>query len=251
MFGSIFGGAIGFALGGPLGAVLGAMVGGSTGGASPQQHHRQHSPHELQTAFTIALVSLAAKVSKADGRVCENEIRAFDDFLKNNMRLSNSERKKAAKIFNIARDNSHQATDFALQLRQIFSRDPNRLRDIVTLLFMIALADGALHPLEENLIQRIAAAMGLSHSDVENCKATFTSTQRGSTISVGEAYKVLGVNESASDDEVRRAHRKLVREYHPDVLTSKGLPEDFLEYSKKKMAAINDAWDAVKSHRQI
>jgi DnaJ like chaperone protein len=194
-------------------------------------------------------VSLAAKVAKADGRVCENEIRAFDDFMKNSMRLSKEERVNAARIFNLARDNDNDATEFAAQLRQLFRGDRNRLRDIITLLFMIALADGDLHPQEESLISRIAQAMGLSTHDVESCKATFNSTRPGSSTSISDAYKVLGVNESTSDSEIKSAHRKLVREYHPDALASKGLADDFLEYAQQKMVAINDAWDVIKEKR--
>lgn len=165
LFGSIFGGAVGFALGGPIGAMLGAMMGGKVSGASQQFNARQaqgYSAQDLQAAFTIALVSLAAKVAKADGRVCANEISAFDDFLKSNMRLSKDERVNAARVFNIARDNDVEAQEYAKQLRQIFRGDRNRLRDIITLLFMIALADGELHAQEETLIKQIAQAMGLN-----------------------------------------------------------------------------------------
>ena len=251
LFGSIFGGAVGFALGGPLGAMMGAMMGGRVSSATSRTRHAGgYSAQEMQAVFTVALVSLAAKVAKADGRVCEDEIRAFDDFLKNNMRLSKAERVNAARVFNLARDNTNEATEFAAQLKQLFRGDRNRLRDIITLLFMIALADGELHPQEEVIISQIAQAMGLNKQDVENCEATYNATRRGgSSTSVSDAYKVLGVNENSSDAEVKSSHRKLVREYHPDVLASKGLPEDFLEYAQQKMVAINDAWDVIKEKR--
>jgi DnaJ like chaperone protein len=253
LFGSIFGGAVGFALGGPLGAMMGAMMGGRVSSATSQTRHAGgHSAQEMQAVFTVALVSLAAKVAKADGRVCEDEVRAFDDFLKNNMRLSKGERVNAARVFNLARDNTNEATEFAAQLKQLFRGDRNRLRDIITLLFMIALADGELHPQEEALISQIAQAMGLNKHDVENCEATYNATRRGgSSTSISDAYKVLGVKENSSDAEVKSSHRKLVREYHPDVLASKGLPEDFLEYAQQKMVAINDAWDVIKEKRSM
>ncbi len=252
LFGSLFGGAIGFAFGGPIGAMLGAMMGGRVGNAtSNAQHSGGYSSHDLQTAFTIALVSLAAKVAKADGRVCENEIRMFDDFLKTNMRLPKDERENAARVFNLARDNNVPATEYAKQLHQIFRGDRNRLLDVITILFMIALSDGKLHPQEESLINQIARVMGLNAHDVENCKATFNATRGNPQTSVADAHKVLGVSEASSNTEVKSAHRKLVREYHPDALASKGLPDDFLEYAQKKMVAINDAWDVVKDARNI
>ncbi|MFT7516744.1 MAG: DnaJ like chaperone protein [Myxococcota bacterium] len=254
LFGSIFGGAVGFAIGGPIGAMLGAVMGGKVGDNTQQVGSRQtqgYNAQDLQAAFTIALVSLAAKVAKADGRVCEDEVKAFDEFLKTNMRLSKSERVNAARVFNIARDNDVDAQEYAKQLRQIFRGDRNRLRDIITLLFMIALADGELHAQEEALISQIAQSMGLNSHDVENCRATFNATRGTAPTSLEDAYKVLGVSESDSDADVKSAHRKLVREYHPDVLASKGLPDDFLEYSRKKMVAINDAWDVIKDRRDL
>ncbi|MBC8370510.1 MAG: co-chaperone DjlA [Planctomycetes bacterium] len=252
LFGSIFGGAVGFALGGPIGAMLGAMMGGRASNAAAQaQQVGGYSARDLQTAFTIALVSLAAKVAKADGRVCENEVSAFDDFLKTNLRLPKDERQNAGRVFNLARDNDVPAIEYAKQLHQIFRGDRNRLLDVITILLMIALADGELHPQEENVIGQIARAMGLNARDVENCKATFNATRGTATTSATDAYKVLGVNKGASDAEVKSAHRKLVREYHPDVLASKGLPEDFVEYAQKKMVAINDAWDVVKNARGL
>jgi DnaJ like chaperone protein len=61
----------------------------------------------------------------------------------------------------------------------------------------------------------------------------------------------LGVPSSASDADVRTAHRRLVRDYHPDVLQSKGLPEDFTAFAAKKMSTINDAWSSVREERGL
>jgi len=66
-----------------------------------------------------------------------------------------------------------------------------------------------------------------------------------------ESYKILGVNPSADDAEVKSAYRKLLREYHPDALMSKGLPQDFIDLANEKMASINHAYDVVKKERGL
>ena len=87
-----------------------------------------------------------------------------------------------------------------------------------------------------------------SEADYQSCKATFMASTGRTDV---DPYEVLGVPASASDAEVRGAHRRLVREYHPDVLESKGLPEDFTEFAAKKMSTINDAWSMVREERGL
>lgn len=270
IFGSIIGGTLGFLAGGPLGMVLGSVIGGRVGsdadqsgfGGSPfsgggtarpgyervgRVNPRQQQ-RELQLAFAVALTSLAAKVAKADGKVTQDEIQAFDHFLKHSLNLSVEDRKIAANVFNNARSSQATTHEFTNQVRSIFRQQPDRLRDIVTILLAIALADGHFHPKEENLIRQIARELGLSDRDYQSCRATYMSSHGEPDVS---PYEVLGVDPSVTDAEVRSAHRRLVREYHPDVLASKGLSEDFTEFAHEKMAAINDAWSRVKKQRNL
>jgi DnaJ like chaperone protein len=130
----------------------------------------------------------------------------------------------------------------------VFHHQPDRLRDIVTILLSIALADGHLHPAEEQLIQQITAALGLSNEDYQSCKATFQAAAGEPKVS---PYEVLGVPPTATDAEVRTAHRRLVREYHPDVVQSKGLPDDFLKFATDKLTTINEAWATVRKERGL
>ncbi len=248
IFGSIVGGTLGFFVGGPIGAILGSALGSGIGN---QTHLRVtgtpvSGQAQVQAIFAIALTSLAAKVAKADGRVTTDEIEAYDQFLSENMGMSVSERKAAARVFNHARDDDTPASQFALQLGQLLRGQPDRLRDIITILFVVALADGVQHKAEEELIRQIARDMGLSSEDYQSCKANFMAVRGEPQVS---PYEVLGVPESASDADVRAAHRRIVREYHPDVLQSKGMPEEFMEFANEKLIAANDAWSRIKDER--
>ena len=62
-------------------------------------------------------------------------------------------------------------------------------------------------------------------------------------------YKTLGLNRGASDDQIKRAYRKLVGQYHPDRLVSQGLPEEMMEKAKNRVREINTAYDQIKQAR--
>ena len=157
--------------------------------------------------------------------------------------MSADDRRIAARIFNEARDSTVPAAEFARQIRALLGHQPDRLRDLVSLLLKVAAADGHISREEDRLIRSIAADLGLGARDMEECLALF---RRGN---LGAAYAMLGVAATAADAEVKRAYRRLAKEYHPDVIASKGLSEEFLDFAKEKMRAVNDAYDLVKSAR--
>jgi DnaJ like chaperone protein len=260
LLGTILGGMIGWTFGGPLGAMIGGAVGANMGGgfgataphpgarrqAGPAfgQRRTAYDPLVAQQAFLAAVISLAAKVAKADGRVTAAEVQQFDRFLAENMGMPADERRVAANIFNRARDSEIPAEDFARQIRQILGHQPARMRDIVSLLASVAMADGVLHPAEERMIRSISAELGLGPRDYDEAMAMFNPTA-----SLDAAYATLGVAPDASDIEVKKAYRKLAKEYHPDVLASKGLGDDFKNFAEDKMKAINEAYASIEKAR--
>ena len=250
---------MGFMFGGPFGAILGGAIGSNIGGGSgssarspydrarPQDGFRTgsiYNPLQAQQAFMIALISLAAKVAKADGSVTRDEIQAFDLFLKNNLRMSAEERQIAARIFNEARDSDIPVEDFARQIRQVMGSRRDQLRDLVTMLMMVAMADGRLHPAEEAIIREVNRHLGLSPHDYDAARALFNPTAN-----LDAAYTTLGVAPAATNDEVKKAYRRLAKEYHPDVVANRGMGADFLKFAEDKMQSVNAAYDQVKKER--
>lgn len=261
--GTLIGGGIGFMLGGPLGAIIGGAIGSNVGDAgSPQDGsgpYRNASgrprpgfgaatygadPRQAQHAFLVAVISLAAKVAKADGRVTEAEIRSFDRFLKDNLGMDAEDRRAAAKIFNEAKNSSIPAEQFAAQIRDLLGHQPDRMRDLVSLLISIAMADGQLDAAEEQLIRSISRTLGLTGRDYEEARAMFNPT-----VNLDAAYATLGVYPTAENHEVKTAYRRLAKEYHPDVVANKGMGEDFQKFAAEKMRAVNDAYDRVREAR--
>jgi DnaJ like chaperone protein len=217
---------------------------GLRGGAGVGTKSQEKADQETaQSAFMVALISLAAKVAKADGKVTREEVATFDGFLARELGMPAAERRIAARIFNQARDSRVPASAFARQVRSILAGQPDRLRDLVSLLLKIAWADGKLDPVEESLIRSIAADLGLSERDYAGAKALFS---RGNP---SAAYAVLGVEPTASETEIKRSYRRLAREYHPDKLAAKGLPEDFLKFANEKLQAINEAYELIREQR--
>ena len=88
--------------------------------------------------------------------------------------------------------------------------------------------------------------MGLSTQDYEEAVSIFNPRA-----SVETSYTVLGVSSDASDAEVKKAYRRLAREYHPDVVANKGMGEDFQKFAAEKMRAINAAYDQIKEARGL
>lgn len=256
LLGTLFGGTVGFMVGGPLGMIIGGAIGSQAGGnvVDPGAGARGRGRARLgqagafqdtQTTFLITVISLAAKVAKADGRVTREEVQAFDAFLRDNLRMSGEDRRMASRIFNEARDSGIPASQLARQARGILGPFPDRLRDLVTLLLQIAHADGQLHPAEEKLIREIARDLGLSDRDYQECRAHFGAN--GPT--PDSAYEILGVPPGSTEAVVKKAYRDIAREYHPDVLQSKGLPEDFMQFAKEKLQKVNEAYDVIKKDR--
>jgi DnaJ like chaperone protein len=259
LFGTLIGGSIGFMMGGPLGAILGGAIGSNLGNSGTRMHPgarvgygtasmprggATYNPLHAQQTFMIALISLAAKVAKADGHVDPAEVARFDQFLKDQLGMAADERRVAARVFNEARDSDIPAEEFARQIRQLFGHQPDRMKDLVALLVSIAMADGRYHQDEERLIRSIAAEMGLSSREYDEAVSIFNPRA-----SVDTSYTVLGVHRDASDAEVKKAYRRLAREYHPDVVTNKGMGEDFQKFAAEKMRAVNSAYDAIKEAR--
>jgi DnaJ like chaperone protein len=271
LLGTLVGGSLGFMMFGPLGAIVGGAIGANIGeapgrppygggpaGGSPYDPRYGgrpgarpygdplRDPRQAQQAFLIAMISLAAKVAKADGRVTEQEVRSFDAFLRDRLGMSAEDRRVAARLFNEARDSGVPAEDFARQVRALIGHEPDRLVDLMSLLMSVAAADSGLHPAEERLLRSIAREMGMTARDYETAAAMFAPRQDPDA-----HYKVLGLTRDASNDEVKKAYRRLAREHHPDVVVNRGMGEDFRKFADEKMRAINAAYDAIKEARGL
>jgi DnaJ like chaperone protein len=253
-WGKAIGASMGFMVGGPIGAILGGVIGHTfDAGSEARLRYFESEDHtwpeverefDRQYLFYVGLASLAAKMAKADGVVTSDEIRAFDHFLRIDLGLNVDERKTIAQVFNEAKNSPEDASAIAIQFKQLIGYQHEVLHMMLQLLFRIALADGDMHKDEESFIQQMASIFELSDNEYQQIRALYIKENN-------RAYQILGVLKSASNDEIKRAYRKLVREYHPDKMQAKGVPEDFMKIANEKMSEINRAYDQVSKERGL
>jgi DnaJ like chaperone protein len=271
IWGKIVGGAAGFALGGPLGALLGALAGHAfdhyreeaVGGAhlanqeadavAADARLRQEpfpifaDPAETRRiAFATAVIVLAAKLAKADGRVTRDEIKAC----KRVFRIDDEEVGDVAHIFNQAKASARGSEPYARQIAALFSHDPVLLGELLVGLFEVARADREINPAEVDFLRGVATIFGFDLAAFEQVRARFSATARDLS-GADDAYAVLGVSRSARDEEIRQTYRNLVREHHPDRLLAKGMPEEMVERANRTLAAINAAYDRIAKERNL
>ena len=234
IWGSLIGGMIGLSLGGPFGMLLGSLIGGKISRAKSRAGLGAFA--QPQQIFALSLIVLSAKLSKADGQVSKEELIAVKDKL----RIPDNELDQVGKIFNKAKEESTGYEQYAQQIAQIYKGNINVLEEVINILFYIAEADGNISDSELQMIEHIAQIFGLSEIQFNSIKESRKSSDKLNP------YIVL---ESKPDDEIdiiRKRYLKLSKEHHPDLLMSKGVPQEVINESKAKMRAINSAWDQVQ-----
>ena len=234
IWGNLIGGMIGFSLGGPFGMLLGSLIGGKISRAKSRAGFQSFA--QPQQVFALSLIVLSAKLSKADGQVSKEELIAVKDKL----RIPENELDQVGKIFNKAKEESAGYEPYAQQIAQIYRGNINVLEEVVNILFYIAEADGNVSESELKMIEHIAQIFGLTEIQFNSIKESRKSSDKLNP------YVVL---ESKPDDAIeiiRKKYLKLSKEHHPDLLMSKGVPQEVIDESKAKMRAINSAWNQVQ-----
>lgn len=195
---------------------------------------------ERSVAFTIGLIALGAKMARADGAVSGAEVDAFSQVFQ----VDPAELDNVAAVFNLAKQDVAGYDSYARQLAQLFGDRPEVLEDVIDSLFYIAKADGPLHDAELDYLHSVAEIFGLSHRF--RCI-------RARHIAASEdcAYEVLGIEPCATDEEVRRHYRQLVRENHPDRHIAAGMPAELIAIANERLAVINAAWNEIAMERGI
>jgi DnaJ like chaperone protein len=252
IWGKIIGGAAGFALGGPLGALLGGLAGHAAdryveseapaiAGPSGSPGAGDDRAATRQIAFTIAVIALGAKMAKADGQVDRSEVAAFKEVFQ----VPPSETANVARIFDLAKRDARGFEPYAKQIAKMFRKDSPVLEELLDGLFHIARADGRIHDAEIAYLAEVANLFGFSEADFARIREANVGPDKA------DPYTILGVSRDMSNDEIRAAWRKLVRDNHPDRLIAQGLPEEFVMLANQKVATINAAYDKVAKERGI
>lgn len=190
---------------------------------------------ERSVAFTIAVIALGAKMAKADGLVTKDEVAAFRQVF----HIAKRDEAQAAKVFNLARQDVAGYEAYAATVAAMFKDDMPVMENLVEGLFHIAMADGQYHPAEHDFVHNVAQKFDIDDAAFRAMRTRFVPD------APPDAYDVLGVTPDTPLDEIRKIWREKIRETHPDIMMSKGLPEEAITMATKKMIAINEAWEEI------
>ena len=246
------GGVLGWAVGGPIGAVLGFAFGSmfdnamsgqfavsnNQSDASQRGFSARNRPQTQSGDFGVSLLMLAASVMKSDRQVVKAELDYVKVFFKRQFG-----QEKAENYILMLREllkQNYDLRDVCMQIK-LYMDHASRLQ-LLHFLFGIAAADGQVHELEHKLIAHIAMQMGISEKDYQSIESMFVAI-------TDAAYKILEVEPEATDDEMKKAYRKMALKYHPDKVHYLG--EDVQNAANDKFQKVNKAWETIKKQRGI
>ena len=253
---------LGWTLGGPIGALLGLILGnvlssdkqlgtGSTTFTGDSAHRGPYRNTGTRDDVDMALMILIAAVMKADGQVKRSELDFVKRFLLQN--YGEERGKQMLKVLQQLVQQDIPVYDVCVQIK--VNTDYNTRYHMVDFLFGLGGSDGAFHPSELSMLRLIAQHLGISQSDytsiherhVGHSYSGYSGNSGASSSFDKDPYKVLGISKDASDEEVRKAYRKMAMKYHPDRVAD--MSEEMQRNAAEQMKEINQAYDEIKALR--
>ncbi|MEE4197923.1 MAG: TerB family tellurite resistance protein [Bacteroidales bacterium] len=233
-FGKWIAGGLGWAIFGPIGGILAFALGSLIEKVDAQSR----TGYSMTTtgSFAASLLVLIAAVMKADGRVMKSELNYIKKYF-----IQTFGEESAAEAIHLLRDLLKQTIpvqSVCLQIKQ--NLDYSSRLELLHLLLGVAKADGQVDASELNAIALISRYLGISSKDFDSIKSMFVEE-------VNSAYRILEIESTVSDEEVKKAYRKMALKYHPDKVSHLG--EDFQLKAKEKFQRVNEAYEKIKKER--
>ncbi len=249
-WGRAIGGTLGAFIGGPIGAVLGYVAGGFFDKGLKQNLDGEFTANERrQTTFYAATFSVLGYIAKLDGYVSPSEIQ-FAEHIMRQMSLNADQRKVAVELFRAGKIDDFEVEPVLKQFARECGNRRSVKRVFVEIQIAGAMSDGSLDEVELDALVHIAQALGFSRSQFNDILQSISSHEEAVSgkprKSLAEDYKLLGLAESASRDEVKRAYRRKMSQYHPDKLVSKGLPDEMIEIATERTKQFRAAYERIQ-----
>ena len=258
------GGLLGWWLGGPLGAAAGVALTalwnraqrgaaegpsrGTSGGARRGGEGAEARPPRVDEApgvFAVALMTLVAAVMKADGRATKSELEHVKQFLAEN--FSRDFARAALQALKELLKTDRPVGDVCRRLAA--DMNYSQRLELLHLLYGVAWADGVFDPGEERLLRQIGRDLGIRAGDAASIAAMFRrqNAEAKAREDAADDYRILGIEKGATDDEVRKAYRRMAMKCHPDKVAHLG-PE-FQRDAEAKFRRVNEAYERIKKSR--
>lgn len=250
--------AIGFWSLGIFGALLGFFLGAlidrvrslGAGAVNPLKNALRQAVF-LETAFI-----LMGKLAKADGRISQDEIDHVEQFMLQ-LGMTQKHRQEAIALFKRGAVPEVDIEPYLAKFNAACGQTRDLKQMLLVYLIVMALADGHYHPEEEVLLTRVAGRLGYGPQafkqllDMVLNQTHFAGGQTQNENALSDAYKALGVTPESSDQEIKRAYRKLMSQFHPDKLMGQGMPEDMVKLATEQTKEIQLAYDLIKRSRNL
>lgn len=196
-------------------------------------------------------IALVAKVAKADGRVQELEAQLigmmFDDISKV---FDEKEKTRAImkEIFNEEKEKDGDTKEIAQELNKLLGKSKHKRRQFVAFLIQLAFVDNGIGEQEEKVLREITQELNITAEEYDAIVNKFENMMKNKqeTMSPQKAYEILGVKESDDMSTVKKTYRKLIRQYHPDIISSQDKGESYMEEATAKTQEINQAYQVIK-----
>ncbi|HEY5470417.1 MAG TPA: TerB family tellurite resistance protein [Bacteroidales bacterium] len=239
IFGKWLGGGLGFVMGGPIGGLLGFLVGSMIDSTTIQTStSTRRAVGTNQGDFGMSLLVLVAAVMKADGKIVKSELDYVKQFF---VRQFGQESARQALL--MLKDILKQdipVRDVSMQISR--NMDYSSRLQLLHLLFNVSLADTKIDPLELEIIEKISGYLGVASADFLSIKNMFIPETDSS-------YKILEIDQVSTNDEIKKAYRRMAMKYHPDKVSHLG--EDFRKTADEKFKKVNEAYEKIKKERNM
>lgn len=279
MIGKLIGAGLGsLTLGVPIGTLLGLAAGHffDVGRGRVSNRLDPEERAKVEKAFFNALFPVLGYLAKADGRVSPEEIQSTEELIKR-MGLNSDMRAEAIQLFNDGKQDGYDLSKCLPGFSEVSKGHNDIKRIFIVYLITLALADGTLDSSEEQVLQQVAEQIDFSrfafnqligmvraqmafrekqansqsgYSYYEQAHNQGTNQYYSEKNELELAYQAIGVSETASDTEIKRAYRKLMSENHPDKLSGQGVPEEMVKLATERSQEIQTAYDLIKKHRK-
>jgi len=236
------GSGLGWAMGGPIGGLVGFAIGAMLDQVQgpPMEQPRLRGGGANRTTggdLNMALVVLIAAIMKADGSVKQSELDHVRQFFVR--QFGTDQAKQLLVVLRDVLKREIPIHEVCMQIRMNMAH-PVRLQ-LMHYLIGLAHADGHVDRAEYDLLQRMAHDLGISDKDLGSLSAMF---RKADPVS---AYKILEIAETVTDDEVKKAYRRMAMKFHPDKVAQLG--EDVQKAAGEKFKKVQEAYDTIQSKR--
>ena len=244
LFKKIIAGGLGWTLGGPIGAIIGVVFASLFDSDKSFEYQgvdgECHSYDATRRAndFQVVLLVLMAAVVKADGKVVKDELSVVKRFL-----IQNYGEESAREAWQVLNQLLKQNIDVASVATQCGLNLNYSVRlQLLNMLFSVAAGDGEVVDAEVAVINTIARYMHISDADLASIAAMFIKRSNPDW-----AYQVLELSSDCSNEEIKKAYRRMAMKYHPDKVNSLG--EEVKQSATEKFRKVKEAYDYLKQQR--